>query len=152
MGTAGSPRSLEETCPSCLTSFVGDPNPGRARCGLLPHHGRPMNKYLFLYRNPPAPDRQPSPEEMQQMMAQWEQWKTKFKDHVHDMGDGLQHTGRVLESSGVTDGPFAESKEIVGGFSIVVAESYDDALRVARECPITFMPGYNIEVRQMMGY
>ena len=50
-----------------------------------------MNKYLFLYWNPPAPDRQPSPEEMQQMMAQWIGWKDKFKDKVAEVGDGLQH-------------------------------------------------------------
>lgn len=111
-----------------------------------------MTKYLFLYRNPPAPDRQPSPEEMQQMMAQWENWKTKFNAHVLDMGDGLAHGGRTLDANGVTDGPFAESKEIVGGYSIVKAESYDDALRVARACPITFMPGYSIEIRELMGY
>ena len=111
-----------------------------------------MNKYLFLYWNPPAPDRQPSPEEMQQMMAQWNGWKDKFKDKVAEVGDGLQHTGRVLKEGQVTDGPYAESKEIVGGFSIIQAASYDEALQVARECPITLMPGASIEIREMMGY
>ena len=111
-----------------------------------------MHKYLLLYRNPPPADQQPSPEEMQQMMAQWEAWKTKFKDHVLDMGDGLQHGGKCLDANGVTDGPFAEAKEIIGGFSIVQAESYEQAIEVARECPITFMPDYNIEVREMMGF
>lgn len=111
-----------------------------------------MTKYLFLYWNPPAPDRQPSPEEIQQMMAQWTGWKEKFKDQVLDMGDGLNHTGRVLKDGQVTDGPYAESKEIVGGFSIIQAESYEAALAVARECPITHMPGASIEIREMMGY
>jgi hypothetical protein len=111
-----------------------------------------MSKYLFLYRNPPAPDRQPSPEEMQQMFAQWEAWKTKFKKQVVDMGDGLKHGGKTLSAEGVTDGPFTESKEIIGGFSIIEAASFDEALQVARECPITYMPNYSIEIREMMGF
>lgn len=111
-----------------------------------------MAKYLFLYWNPPAPDRQPSPEEMQQMMDQWTSWKEKFKDNVEEMGDGLQHSGRVLKGGQVTDGPYAEAKEIVGGFSIIRAESYDQAVVVARECPITAMPGASIEIRELMGF
>ena len=71
-----------------------------------------MNKYLFLYWNPPAPDRQPSPEEMQQMMAQWTGWKEKFKDSVVDMGDGLQHGGRTLKEGKISDGPCTSSEEL----------------------------------------
>jgi hypothetical protein len=111
-----------------------------------------MSKYLFLYRNPPAPDRQPSPEEMQQMFAQWDAWKTKFKKQVVNVGDGLKHGGKTLSAAGVTDGPFTEAKEIIGGFSIIEAASFDEALKVARECPITFMPNYRIEIREMMGF
>jgi hypothetical protein len=111
-----------------------------------------MTKYLFLYLNPPGPDRQPSPEEMQQMFAQWDAWKAKWKANVVDVGDGLKPGGKWLADGKVTDGPLAESKEIIGGFSIVQAESYAHALQVARECPITLMPGGVIEIREMMGF
>jgi len=112
-----------------------------------------MTKYLFLYRNPPSgPQKQPSPEEMQQMMKQWTDWKEKYKAHVVDMGDGLKPDGRTVTASGVTDGPFAESKELIGGFSIVEAKDYEQALEVAKACPITFVPDYSIEIREMMGY
>ncbi len=111
-----------------------------------------MTKYLFLYWNPPAPDRQPSPEEMQQMLAQWQSWKQKFKDQVVDMGDGLKHGGRTLRKDEVLDGPYPEAKEIIGGFSIVQAKDYDHAVEVAKECPIMFMPGASIEIREMMGF
>lgn len=111
-----------------------------------------MSRYLFLYWNPPAPDRQPSPEEMQQMMAQWAAWKQKFKDRVADVGDGLAHGGKVLKGGELTDGPYAEAKEIVGGFSIIQAATLEEAVEVARECPITFMPGASIEIRPMMGF
>ncbi|MEN9577582.1 MAG: hypothetical protein RJA70_591 [Pseudomonadota bacterium] len=112
-----------------------------------------MTKYLFLYKNPPSADAPPpSPEQMQQMFAQWAAWKEKFKTHVIDMGDGLKPGGKVLKGGEVTDGPFAEAKEIIGGFSIVQAASYEEALTVARECPIVFMPGAAIEIREMMGF
>lgn len=111
-----------------------------------------MKKYLFLYWNPPAPDRQPSPEEMQGMLAQWADWKEKFKDKVINMGDGLHHTGKVLKAGEVSDGPYPESKEIIGGFSVVQGKDIDDVMDVARACPITLMPGGVIEIRPMMGF
>lgn len=111
-----------------------------------------MTKYLFLYRNPPGPDRQPSPEEMQQMFAQWNAWKAKWKANVVDVGDGLKGGGKLLKEGKVTDGPLTEAKEIIGGFSIVQAETIQQALDVARECPIVFMPGATIEIREMMGF
>jgi len=112
-----------------------------------------MTKYLLLYWMPNArQEYQPSPEEMQQMFAAWDAWKTKFKDRVVDLGDGLKPGGKLLKSGEVTDGPFAEAKEIVGGYSLVVAENYAQALEVARECPINHMPGTAIEIREMMGY
>ncbi|MBS2017724.1 MAG: hypothetical protein JST00_32905 [Deltaproteobacteria bacterium] len=111
-----------------------------------------MTKYLFLYRNPPGPERQPSPAEMQEMLKQWGAWKEKFKAHVLDMGDGLKPGGKLLADGKVTDGPFTEGKEIIGGFSIVQAESYEKALEVARQCPIVFMPNAVIEIREMMGF
>jgi hypothetical protein len=111
-----------------------------------------MTKYLFIYRNPPGPDRQPSPEEMQQMFAQWNTWKEKWKTSVVSVGDGLKHGGRILKDGKVTDGPTVEAKEIIGGFSIIQAESYEQAVEVARECPIVHMPNSVIEIREMMGF
>lgn len=114
-----------------------------------------MNKYLFVYRTPNTDNSEsqaPSPEEMQQMMAQWQAWKEKFSKQVLDMGDGLKPGGKILKDGDVTDGPFVEIKEVLGGFSIVQAKDYDEALEVARACPITFMPGSSIELRELAGY
>jgi len=112
-----------------------------------------MNKYLFVYRTPVDADaRQPSPEEMQAMFQQWNAWKERFKANILDLGDGLLPTGKVLKAGVVTDGPFIEAKEVVGGFSIVSTETYEQALDVARACPMTFAPGYSIEIRQMAGF
>src|SRR4051812_29740534 len=111
----------------------------------------PTQKYLFLYRNSPGtgpsqPEK--SPAQMQEMFAAWNAWKEKFKDNLLDMGAKLKRTGRVLTAAGVTDGPFAEGKEIIGGYMIVSAESYESALTVGREMPGMDMPGARIEIRE----
>jgi len=114
-----------------------------------------MTKYLFLYWGSPAVQAgwQPSPEEMQQVFAQWQTWKDKFKKQVADVGDGLKPGGKVLKDGGqLTDGPLPEAKEIVTGYSIIQAESIDEAVNVARECPIFAMPGARTEIRELMGY
>lgn len=113
-----------------------------------------QQKFLFIYRLPATatPDAPPSPAEMQAIMAQWEAWKAKYAGNVVDLGDGLKPGGRRLVSGVVTDGAFIEAKEVVAGFSIVAAKSYDEAVAVARGCPITAMPGHVIEIRELAGY
>lgn len=112
-----------------------------------------MQKYLFLYRTPSSdsPSPPPSPEEMQAMMSAWGAWKEQFKANVTELGDGLKPGGRQLTGGVVTDGAFIESKEVIGGYSIIAASDYDDALRVARACPILHMPGARIEIRELAG-
>lgn len=112
-----------------------------------------MQKYLFLYRTPSSdsPTPPPSPEQMQAMMAAWGAWKAQFKDQVTDLGDGLKPGGRVLLGGVVTDGAFIESKEVIGGYSIITAGGYDEAVTVAKACPINHMPGARIEIRELAG-
>jgi hypothetical protein len=89
---------------------------------------------------------------MQEMYTAFNAWKEKFKASILDMGGKLKPGGKILTASGATDGPFVEVKEIVGGFMIVSAESYDRALEVVRECPgVLMMPGSSVEIREMAG-
>ena len=110
----------------------------------------PTQKYLFIRRSPPG-QQQPSPAQMQEMYAVFNAWKEKFKANILDMGGKLKAGGKILTASGVTDGPFVEAKEIIGGFMIVAAESYDRALEVAREMPVPMTPGSSIEIREVAG-
>ncbi len=110
-----------------------------------------QQKYLFIYRTPATDSPPPSPEQMQAMLAQWGEWKSKFKSEILDMGDGLKPSGKILANGVVTDGPYIESKEVLGGFSIVSAASYEHAVEVAKGCPITYIPGARIEIREMAG-
>jgi hypothetical protein len=110
-------------------------------------------KYLLIYHVLPMPSASaPSPAEMQTLFAQWDAWKNKFKAQILDMGDALKPDGRLLKEGVVTDGPFVESKDVIGGYSIVGADSYEQAVIVARECPMAFVPGTRIEIREMAGY
>ena len=114
---------------------------------------KPTQKYLFLHRSEPGRSQpgqgEPSPEQMQAMFAKWNAWKEKFKDNIVDWGDKLRSEGKIVSASGVSDGPFVEAKEIIGGFMIVSAESLEDAIAIAREMPAG--PGARIEIREMMG-
>jgi hypothetical protein len=88
---------------------------------------------------------------MQEMYAAFNAWKEKFKANIVDMGGKLKAGGKMLTASGVSDGPFVEAKEIVGGYMVVVAENYDRALDIARECPGLIRAGSSCEIREMSG-
>jgi hypothetical protein len=113
-----------------------------------------MPKYLFIYRNEPmVHGAAPSPEEMQAVLAQWGVWIEKFMKtgNILDPGDGLKECGKVLRAGKpVTDGPFVEAKEILGGYSIVQADSYDHAVTIAKECPAANEG--SLEIRELAGY
>ena len=110
-----------------------------------------MAKFMFVYRDAPGQP-QPSPEEMQQAMQVWMQW---IEDGMKagwllDGGDALKPDGKtVAPDSSVTDGPFAESKELVSGYSMIEAENYDAAVEHAKTSPmITVHKGF-VEVREL---
>jgi len=66
-------------------------------------------------------------------------WYEKYgaSGALADGGQQLQgpETARTVRSGGVTDGPFMESKEVLGGYSVLEAATYDDAVEVARTWP-----------------
>ena len=112
-----------------------------------------MAKFLFVYRN--SADQaahQPSPEEMQAIMGQWGEWFQTLGEGLVDGGDALLPTGSQVASDGaVTDGPFIEAKELVGGFSIVQADDYAAAVEMAKSCPV-IAGGGSVEVRETAGF
>lgn len=112
-----------------------------------------QQKYLLLYRDrAEAFGYQPTPEEMQAQFAQWNAWKERFTEEVLDFGDGLLPTGKVIKGDAVTDGPFIEAKEMMGGYSIIQAASWERAVEVAKACPILLEATASIEIRPLAGY
>ena len=110
----------------------------------------PSQKYLFLHRSP-TDQPPPSPARMQEMFAVWKAWMEKFKTQVVDVGGKLKSSGKVLTATGAMDGPLVETKEIVGGYMIVSADSYDGALEMAGEMFAMMGPGTRIEIRELAG-
>ena len=112
-----------------------------------------MPRFLFVYRGGSAAAAKLAPEEMQKHMKQWEQWigEAMQKGWMVEPGDALTQEGRVVNAKVVTDGPFVEAKEIVGGFSIVQADTIEAAAQLAKGCPGVLIGG-TVEVRPLAGF
>ncbi|WP_428261481.1 YciI family protein [Haliangium sp.] len=105
-----------------------------------------MPRYLCLQRSlPSAAGEKPSPAQMQEMYAKFNDWRERFQEHLVDMG-GKLGAGRLVAAEPATDGPFVEVKELVGGYMIVSASSLDEAIEVAQACPGLVRPGSGVEV------
>ena len=106
-----------------------------------------MKKYLYVFRGTDQTFGHQSPEEMQAHMQRWGEWMQK----VQAEGFPLQDAGKVVGKDGrvVTDGPFAEGKELVGGFYIVTAKDYDAAVEIAQDFP-DYDLGSVVEIREVM--
>jgi hypothetical protein len=110
-----------------------------------------MEEYLLIMRHPDG-NKIASPEQMQIWMKQTMDWigtiaaKNKFVS-----GTGLPFEGaRVVRPNNVvTNGPFGEIKETIGGFMIVKADSVEEAVEFAKGCPVLQGEGNSVEVRKV---
>ena len=97
-----------------------------------------MPQYILLLHEEKNAYKRMSPEEMQAMIQNYKAWSAKLAQAGHLRGgeklaDG---TGRILQRGrAVTDGPYAESKEVVGGYFVLEAANYDEAAKLASDCP-----------------
>ena len=111
-----------------------------------------MKNFMYLFRGGDSSSLQESPEAWQTHMQKWMTWMEQLKDQG-TLKDGLplSPAGRVVENAGevVTDGPFAEGKEVVGGYLIVNAKDIDHAVEISKGCPI-YETGGNTEVREII--
>jgi hypothetical protein len=107
-----------------------------------------MPKYLCLQRGLPAREpaaAKPSPAEMQAMYAKFNEWRETFQANIVDLGGRLGE-GHLALPSLVSDGPFIEIKELVGGYMIVSAPDLQEAVEIARRCPGLVSAGSGVEV------
>lgn len=114
-----------------------------------------MARFMFVYRSSAAQHQhEMAPEQMQQIMEQWTGWISKgFQEGwMVDAGDALKLEGKIVnDEKVVSDGPFVESKEIVGGFSIIKCDSLEAATEIAKGCPAVDSPSGTIEIRELAG-
>jgi hypothetical protein len=112
-----------------------------------------MKEFLLIFRNEavngsPAP----SPEQMQAMMKPWQDWMGSIaaQNKLVNPGNRLDAAGRVVKSNSIiTNGPYVEIKEAIGGYIIVRAASIDEAAELSKGCPILTIGG-NVEVRPLV--
>jgi hypothetical protein len=109
-----------------------------------------MAKFMCLFRSNPEGYESLSPEQMQQIVQKWMTWKDTLEKNgrVVEFGGRLDWSGKVIrgKSKVVSDGPFVEAKDFVQGHMFVEAKDVDDAVVVAKGCPILDFDG-SVEVR-----
>lgn len=114
-----------------------------------------MSEFIFLYRNTreARQEHMGTPEKAQQNMKRWRAWFDELsrKGQLKSIGQPLEVEGKVVGGNRktVTDGPYAETKDILGGFSVVEAKDIDQAVTIASGCPI-LENGGSVEVRPVM--
>jgi hypothetical protein len=109
-----------------------------------------MEKFMLIFHGGMPSDR--SPEEMQANMGKWMAWIDKLaKADKYVAGEPLHPGGKLIKGSAtnVTDGPYTEGKEIVGGFFIINAADYNEAVALCADYP-DYASGGSIQVRQVM--
>ena len=79
-----------------------------------------------------------SPEQMQQVAGQWMTWFNRLTEQGKAFaGSPLEREGKIVsgKNARVVDGPFAESKEEIGGYFLLRVPNIDEAVAIAKECP-----------------
>jgi len=111
-----------------------------------------MKDFMFIFRGPYYEDLNLSPEASQAAMQKWFDWIGKLSANgSYVAGDPLVKTGKMVDGKKpvVTDGPFAEGKEIVAGYFIIKANSLEEATELAFGFPDFDVRG-SVEVREIM--
>ena len=115
-----------------------------------------MSEFVLLYRSTKeaAGEGTGTADNASETMAKWRAW---FKDmtekgQLKNLGQPLDRSsGKVVggKKKMITDGPYAEAKEVIGGYSLIEARDLDEAARIASGCPILEVGG-SVEVRPVM--
>jgi hypothetical protein len=141
------PRKRIESCPESAGPIVSR---GESRRGAGAEEKNYMANFLYIFRGGMDPNA--SPQQMQEQMQKWGAWiQALTRNGSFKAGDPLDRGGRVLKGKKkvVTDGPFAEAKDLVGGYLLVSAKDLDEATDLARGCPIFESDAGTVEVRQV---
>jgi hypothetical protein len=87
------------------------------------------------------------------MMQKWMAWLKDLGDkgHIKDQGQPLERAGKLVKGKQktVTDGPFAEAKDVIGGYTLIEARDLNQAVELSKGCPIFEADGA-VEVRPVM--
>ncbi len=113
-----------------------------------------MKKFIMIFRNDKDGPR-PSPDQLQAIVKQWDDWQEKLAKTGNFVDSELSSNalgmeGRTINATGtLSDGPYAEVKEHVGGYTVVLARDLDHATELAQDCPNLHIGG-TVEIRDIM--
>ena len=113
----------------------------------------PSAGYMLIFRGGAVSRDDVSPSVLQAHLKRWYAWADELaRQGRGNVGTSLDNRGKAVRGPErvVTDGPYAESKDLVTGAMIIAAASLDDAVEVARRCP-TYEFGGSVEVRPVQG-
>jgi hypothetical protein len=111
-----------------------------------------MNDFLLIFRRDVDFDAQMTTAQMQELQKPWMDWMGGLaaQGKLADSGNRLRVEGKVVQSNGViTNGPYVEVKESIGGYIMIRATSLDEAAELSKGCPI-LTTGGNVEVREIL--
>ena len=111
-----------------------------------------MKEYLFLFRGGDGRNLQQSPEKWQEHMQLWMKWMGDLTQQGKFVGaQPLTSSGRQVTGTKkiVTDGPYMEGKEMIGGYLICKADSFEEAVDISKDCPILQFDSGIVEVREI---
>jgi len=113
-----------------------------------------MAQFMLLLHDDPADFADVSPAEIQRIIGEYTAWRERLEAEGRLVGgrklkdEGGRHMRRVGGEVRVVDGPYAEAKEVLGGYFEIEAADYDEAIAISRECP-HLRYGGRIELRQV---
>jgi hypothetical protein len=113
-----------------------------------------MASFLLLLHDGAGQFSTQSPEETMAIVKEYMAWSERLRKDGKYLGSNklTDEPGKVLRPKNgrvvVTDGPYAETKELIGGYYCISAADYDEACRIAESCPQVKYGGH-IEVRQI---
>src|SRR6478609_864237 len=111
-----------------------------------------MKDFLLIFRTDYNVIQQRSEDQAEANMKQWMDWlgDISSKNKLIDRGNRLDNSGRLVKPNDiVTNGPYSDIKESIGGYSLIKADNYEDAVAMAKGCPVLKMGG-NVEVREIL--
>ena len=113
----------------------------------------PMPKFVLLLRDAGRHDAGMSPDQMQAITERYIAWRNKVQQNGRSiMGHKLHDKqGRVVSGAGsaakITDGPYAEAREVMGGLFVIDANNYDEVVELTKDCP--HLDFGSIEIREV---
>lgn len=113
-----------------------------------------MKKFMLIFIGADYAEAGLSPQETQAKMEKWFEWVGKLQaQDIYEGGEALTPQAKRISGGDldVTDGPFVETKELVGGYFVVKANNWDEAVKLCDDYP-DYDLGGAVEVREVVNF